>query len=65
MIRAVLHRVYLWGYTDQSAPRWARRLFARSDIHRAWLLGFHGVFEEAGQSYGPTNPYEETHDHTL
>lgn len=38
-------------------PRWLRRLAARSELHRAWLCGFNGCFEQHGVRYGPVNPY--------
>lgn len=40
MKRAFLHRVYLAGYTGQIMPRWMRRAFPGSELHRAWFLGF-------------------------
>lgn len=61
-MRAIYHRTYLTAYSGWRAPRWLRRLFARSDFHRAWLCGFHGWFEEAGVKYGPANPYPQA-DH--
>lgn len=54
---AFLHRVYLAGYTGQIMPRWMRKAFPGSDLHRAWFLGFKGCFEENGIRYGPANPY--------
>ena len=57
MMDVLLHRAYLCGYAGYALPRWARRALARTGLHRAWLLGSHGCFEEAGARYGPTNPY--------
>lgn len=57
MSNAVLHRIYLHGYQRGRLPRWMRRIGARTELHRAWLSGFHGRFEQAGVSYGPANPY--------
>lgn len=57
MTNAVRHRVYLWGYTGHTLPRWARRVVAGTDLHRAWFLGFHGFFEQDGTSYGLARPY--------
>ncbi len=57
MKNAILHRVYLHGYQRSELPRWLRRAIARTEIHRAWLSGYQGCFEEAGVSYGPANPY--------
>ncbi len=45
------------GYQGRVLPRMLRRLFVRSDLHRAWLCGFHGRFEEDGLLYGPAWPY--------
>ena len=50
-------RVYLAGYSGRVLPRWLRRLVARSALHRAWLSGFTGYFEQDGVRYGPANPY--------
>ncbi|MBJ2153175.1 hypothetical protein [Paracoccus sp. IB05] len=53
----LLHRVWLAGYSSYRPPGWLRWLLARSDWHRAWLLGHLGFFVEAGVAYGPANPY--------
>lgn len=53
----LLHRIYFWGYGGGQMPRWIRRAFARSEIHRAWLLGRDGFFVESGIQYGPAYPY--------
>ena len=50
-------RVYLAGYSGRVLPRWLRRLAARSALHRVWLSGFTGCFEQDGVRYGPANPY--------
>lgn len=57
MRNALMHRIYLTGYAGRQAPRWLRRALARTELHRAWLSGIDGRFEEAGVSYGPANPY--------
>lgn len=57
MREQLLHRFYLWGYQGHTAPRWARRVMAKTDVHRAWFLGFHGFFEQDGTSYGLARPY--------
>jgi len=57
MRRAVLHRIYLAGYSGQIIPRWLRKALAKSQLHRAWFLGFKGCFEENGIRYGLANPY--------
>ena len=50
-------RVYLVGYRGWYMPRALRRIIAGSELHRAWLLGFLGYFEEDGVRYGLANPY--------
>ena len=62
MSNAVLHRVYLWGYTGHTLPRWARRVVAGSDFHRAWFLAFYGFFEQDSTSYGLARPYPSIHE---
>ena len=57
MSDAILLRVYLAGYRGRVMPRCLRRIAARSALHRAWLSGFTGCFDEGGISYGPANPY--------
>lgn len=52
-------RAYLRGYAKQPAPRWLRCLVARTEIHRAWLSGWLGYFEQDGVSYGPAHPYPQ------
>lgn len=53
----LLMRVFLHGHTHGDLPRWFRRAFARSDIHRAWLVGHDGCFWQDGIRFGPANPY--------
>ena len=53
----ILTVTYLRGQGGFEMSRFTRRLIARSELHRAWLLGSLGYFEEAGVSYGPCNPY--------
>ena len=48
---------YLRGHGGSEMSRFTRRLIARSELHRAWLLGSLGYFEEGGVTYGPCNPY--------
>ena len=56
-------RFLLWvcvqGYAGQVLPVWFRRIFPRSQIHRAWLYGRDGNFWDNGVRYGPANPYHE------
>lgn len=56
-MRALRHRLYLEGHFGYKAPRWIRRLVARTQLHRAWLYGYNGCFSEAdGTRYGPARP---------
>ncbi|PKQ10893.1 MAG: hypothetical protein CVT70_17165 [Alphaproteobacteria bacterium HGW-Alphaproteobacteria-1] len=57
MKAAALHHVFLAGYSGRGIPRWLRKLLAGSELHRAWLLGSKGFFEEQGRRFGPANPY--------
>lgn len=50
--------IYLAGYGGYTLPRFLRRFFAKSEIHRAWFLGRHGYFEQDGIKYGLSTPYE-------
>jgi len=54
---AILHHVYLWGYSGHVLPRWARQAMAGTELHRAWFLGFNGFFEQDGTHYGLARPY--------
>lgn len=57
-MEAIRLRVYLAGYRGWKAPRILRRVIARSELHRAWLLGSMGFFVENDISFGPANPYQ-------
>lgn len=57
MIRRLYQHIYLAAYSGWMMPRFARRLIARSEAHRAWLLGHGGWFEQDGENFGPANPY--------
>jgi len=48
--------IYLLGYRQKVMPRFLRKLVAGSEIHRAWLCGYNGCFDEGGIIYGPANP---------
>lgn len=39
-------RFYFAGYSQLQLPRSLRRVFAQTAIHRAWLAGHMGVFQE-------------------
>lgn len=49
------HWAYMQGYRGKVPPRVVRKLFAKSTLHRAWLAGHMGVFEQAGFRFGVTN----------
>ncbi|ASM75140.1 MULTISPECIES: hypothetical protein [Roseobacteraceae] len=55
-------RAYLAGHSGQTMPRLVRRLIAGTELHRAWLLGAMGFFEQGGIRYGPANPYSVAAD---
>ncbi|ATG38002.1 MAG: hypothetical protein HEP70_19955 [Rhodobiaceae bacterium] len=57
MMEAIYFRAYLSGYSGRVLPRRVRRLIAGSELHRAWLLGYMGFFEQDGIKFGPANPY--------
>lgn len=44
---------YFLGYRGLLLPRWLRRTFARTHLHRSWLAGYMGIyFNERGRHYG-------------
>jgi hypothetical protein len=57
MINAIYQRIYLAGYGGFALPRLLRRILAKTQIHRAWFLGFNGYFEQDGTKYGLSNQY--------
>lgn len=52
----IYHRLYLAGYSGWIMPRKLRRLIAGSEVHRAWLIGHLGFFDEDGRHFGPASP---------
>lgn len=44
MIRDLLLRAYLLGYGGYLPSRLVRRLVAGTELHRAWLCGYMGIF---------------------
>lgn len=52
MYKKFLLDLYLLGYEGRLAPRAIRRLLARTQMHRAWLSGYMGVFREERQHFG-------------
>ena len=57
MMNAICFRAYLTGYSGRIMPRQVRRMIGGSELHRAWLLGHMGIFEQDGVRHGPANPY--------
>jgi hypothetical protein len=53
----ICHRVYLAAISGWIMPARLRKVIARSELHRAWVLGHLRFFREAGIAYGPANPY--------
>lgn len=53
----ILLHVYLEGYGGRRFPRRLRWMIAGSEIHRAWVLGSKGFFEQDGEKYSPARPY--------
>jgi len=45
-------RMYFVGYDRVCLPRLVRRIIARSRLHRAWLNGHMGLFEQDGRPHG-------------
>lgn len=60
MLPRIYFRIYMAGYGGWVIPRFIRRMFARSEAHRAWLSGFTGCFNQADVRFGPANPYRST-----
>ncbi len=56
-MNTLYHWFYLVGYGGWIMPRLLRRVTARSECHRAWLLGHLGYFEEGGVRFSSANPY--------
>jgi hypothetical protein len=59
-MKSLYLRIYLMGHAGRHMPRRLRRAIARSEVHRAWLCGYKGFFEQDGLRYGPANPYPGT-----
>ena len=38
------HHAYLFGYKGRILPRFIRKIFARSGLHKSWLAGHMGAF---------------------
>lgn len=57
MMKFTLYRAYLAGHSGRVMPRQVRRILAGTELHRAWLLGSMGFFEQDEIRYGPANPY--------
>ncbi|MEP3333529.1 hypothetical protein [Sedimentitalea sp.] len=59
VMTSIYLRVYLAGHAGQALPRRLRMAIAGSQLHRAWLVGFLGFFEQNGVAYNPAYPYAE------
>lgn len=57
MADAMAHLCYLHGYKQRLAPKFARRMLAQTELHRAWLSGKNGYFHEDDVRYGLCHPY--------
>ncbi len=51
----VEHWVYMQGYRGKVLPRAVRKLCAKSTLHRAWLAGHMGIFEQGDMRFGVTS----------
>lgn len=40
------HKFYLIGYEGRTLPRLLRKILIKTELHRAWLAGKHGIFDE-------------------
>ena len=47
MGRTFYLNVYLVGYGGTCPPRWLRRRLACTELHRAWLAGFMGIYTDS------------------
>ncbi|MFD3435449.1 hypothetical protein [Alteromonas macleodii] len=52
MLKNILHQSYILGYGQWLAPRWLRKVLAGTELHRSWLIGYMGIYEEQGKRYG-------------
>lgn len=53
MMKFTLYRAYLAGHSGRVMPRQVRRILAGTELHRAWLLGSMGFFEQDGNPLRP------------
>ncbi|HBN8007327.1 TPA: hypothetical protein L3645_006148 [Pseudomonas aeruginosa] len=51
----VEHWAYVQGYSGKVFPRAVRKVCAKSTLHRAWLAGHMGIFEQADMRFGVTS----------
>ncbi|TMV62377.1 hypothetical protein FGG78_34885 [Thioclava sp. BHET1] len=56
-MKRLLQRLYIAGLYGWVMPRRLRRALGGTELHRAWLLGHLGFFEERGVRFGPAHPY--------
>lgn len=55
-MNSIYHRLYIYGYRGNDAPRLIRKVLARSELHRSWFSGRMGVFEVEGLRYSVGSP---------
>jgi|GEM_PF-7063268 len=49
---SVEFRFYLLGYSGRCISRQLRRVLAGTNLHRAWLSGHMGLYEQDGRKHG-------------
>jgi len=54
--RRLVLAAYLAGSERRQLPRQIRRAFVRSEVHRAWLAGWHGYYWRNSIRHGLNNP---------
>lgn len=61
MIKNFLWLCYAHGYAHKGFPKALRRLFAKTEFHRAWIAGQLGVFTdvETGNRHGVCGEYKK------
>ena len=47
LLTPVYHQIYLAGYEGHCPARWLRRLVAGTEMHRAWLSGYMGIYTDS------------------
>lgn len=44
----IYHLIYFKGYSGYFYPQLIRKLFAKTELHRAWIAGRYGIYIENG-----------------